>query len=172
MLPPATVHVRAADPSQRTSCGATEVTEYVTKVSEALQPVPVTVMVVPVVAELGVSVNSGLITVNVTEIDPCTTAPPDIVTVCAPKVAVRATVYDPVRTPLAEMAHVTELKVGDGVPTIAAEQSGVLAEYPDPEIDPELPRLLLLGVSMKVDVTVKLTGPAGKPLGFPVAVTV
>jgi hypothetical protein len=175
MLPPETVHVMVAGPTQSALVpggepGPEYVKVYVRKVSDVLQPVPVTLTLVPVGPKLGVSVNIGFVTVNGTEIDPCTTEPPEIVTVCGPKVAVVSTTYVPERTPSEPMAHVTALKVGDGVPTTAAEQSGVLAEYPEPEIVPEPPRLLLFGVNAKLDSTMKFV-IALPGLTFPTAFT-
>jgi hypothetical protein len=57
-------------------------------VSAVVKPDPVTVTVVPVGPKLGDNATVRNITVNGTEIDPCSTAPPEIVTVCAPKLAV------------------------------------------------------------------------------------
>jgi len=57
--------------------------------SSGLKPDPVTVTDEPAVPESGESVMVAVVTVNGTEIDPCTTAPPEIVTVCGPKAAVK-----------------------------------------------------------------------------------
>ena len=73
MLPaPVTVHVMVGGPQSPGPPGL-EITDKVRKVSEAIQPNPVTVTVVPVGPELGVSVNIGLVTVSVAETDPCWT---------------------------------------------------------------------------------------------------
>jgi hypothetical protein len=139
-------------------------------VSAVVKPDPVTVTILPVVPEPGDNVTVRNTTVNGTEIDPCTTEPPEIVTVCGPKVAVVSTTYVPERTPSEPMAHVTALKVGDGVPTTAAEQSGVLAEYPEPEIVPEPPGGPLFGVNAKLDSTMNVVADESPEL--PVAAMV
>jgi hypothetical protein len=173
ILPPETEHVMVPPPAQSTSWGEAEVTDKITKVSEAIQPIPVTWTTVPVGPELGVSVNIGLVTVNVTEIDPCSTYVAEMVIVCAPKAAVASTSYVPVRTPLAEMLHtnVVESKVGDGDSRMSPEQSAALAVYPEPESVPESPRPPLFGVNVKLDITVKSVSVV-VVLGVPVAVTV
>lgn len=49
---------------------------------------------------------------NVTEIDPCSTSAPLIVTVCEPEDADAATVNVPVMIPFESIAHLVELKSG------------------------------------------------------------
>ncbi len=95
-MPTVKVPARLADPETLEQVG--EVTRPPTEpvivhpVSEVLKPDPATEICTPGVTTLGVSVIEGTTTVNGTEMDPCWTKIPEIVTVCAPGAAPASTV--------------------------------------------------------------------------------